>query len=657
MATLSTGNQIYLCHFCSDEFSNRAMLIAHFPFCQINKSTTQLNEKLPQPPQLNQTQRDILYMVKLHPLTSQFSSNNFNHHPSPTSLDPQIPLSNLYSCGYLSSTKQSSFDDSYCIYNNNTPIYIPENDVVDNNNDENQENSNILNQKLPTYHIYKYSRRERDRYYTRMKHRMIKKHSHSTITTKARSKEFLSSIFNRSLNFIINIPTKINSYQRMNSSNSNHIYPLLFCPHFHTLVQLPTNKHFENYLFNIRIFFHLIHSIASQEFQLIVNNYDNQQEFSYTSLSFINILRDTMLNYTTNLQSTFKRNHFQSLHEDNHHNEHDSTTQHDYELSIPPLKIRRYDDSSYEIEKRSVTTSSSSSSGMSITQVNNGQHYEDRRRLDTRSKKFSSRFSDNLNNSNFNDIDKKDTSNFTRESSLQSDLSIMDHQQSKDRTSNDSFLSSSLSHTSEQKSKKSTSPILIKEQSNDSLPKYQSVVLNEGARIRIVNCSNDNNKHSFSRNHSLSSTTKKYSNSIDKVDENWSTKTTRINTRKISSTNSKTSDISEVIPSYQAQSVLLSHTEIANQWIAHSVFYRCHACSHEEFFVVLSRECMRLHISSKHGNMEENFKQRISNFLNNQGRALKIFQHYLKWQQPWSEKEIDQIFQLSNINNQINGAL
>ncbi|CAF1080753.1 unnamed protein product [Adineta steineri] len=172
MATLSTGNQIYLCHFCSDEFSNRAMLIAHFPFCQINKSTTQLNEKLPQPPQLNQTQRDILYMVKLHPLTSQFSSNNFNHHPSPTSLDPQIPLSNLYSCGYLSSTKQSSFDDSYCIYNNNTPIYIPENDVVDNNNDENQENSNILNQKLPTYHIYKYSRRERDRYYTRMKHRL-----------------------------------------------------------------------------------------------------------------------------------------------------------------------------------------------------------------------------------------------------------------------------------------------------------------------------------------------------------------------------------------------------------------------------------------------------------------------------------------------------
>ena len=64
---------------------------------------------------------------------------------------------------------------------------------------------------------------------------------------------------------------------------------------------------------------------------------------------------------------------------------------------------------------------------------------------------------------------------------------------------------------------------------------------------------------------------------------------------------------------------------------------------------------MRLHVSSKHGNMEENFKQRLSNFLNNQGRALKIFQHYLKWQQPWSEEEIDQIFQLANIANATNG--
>jgi hypothetical protein len=198
-------------------------------------------------------------------------------------------------------------------------------------------------------------------------------------------------------------------------------------------------------------------------------------------------------------------------------------------------------------------------------------------------------------------------------------------------------------------SRTSNKPIIqIKEQSNDSLPKYQSVVLNEGARIRIVNCSNDsNNKQLSSRN-----STKQFSNSLDKLDENWSTKSTRINTR-----NSKTVDILEINPTYQAQSVLLSNHEISNRWLTNNVFYRCHACSHEEFFVVLSRECMRLHVSSKHGNMEENFKQRISNFLNNQGRALKIFQHYLKWQQPWSEKEIDQIFQLANINNRTNGNL
>ena len=147
----------------------------------------------------------------------------------------------------------------------------------------------------------------------------------------------------------------------------------------------------------------------------------------------------------------------------------------------------------------------------------------------------------------------------------------------------------SSSSVCEQKLKKSTSPI---EMRDDSIPKYQSVVLNEGARIRIVNCSNDNNKHPSSRHSSTSNLIKKLSNSMEKVDENWSTKSTRLNTRKISSTNSKTSDISEVCPSYQAQSVILSNDQISNQWLTHNVFYRCHACSHEEFFVVLSRECM-----------------------------------------------------------------
>lgn len=197
----------------------------------------------------------------------------------------------------------------------------------------------------------------------------------------------------------------------------------------------------------------------------------------------------------------------------------------------------------------------------------------------------------------------------------------------------------------------------VRESVNDAHPKYQSVALNEGARIRIVNCSNDSNKHSSvpPRPSSNANGSKKLTNSLDKLDENWSTKSTRINTRKISSTHSKGTDLFEVCPTYQAQSVLLSKEDIAQAWLTHNVFYRCHACAHEEFFVVLSRECMRLHVSSKHGNMEENFKQRLSNFLNNQGRALKIFQHYLKWQQPWSEEEIDQIFQLANVINSTNG--
>ena len=118
-----------------------------------------------------------------------------------------------------------------------------------------------------------------------------------------------------------------------------------------------------------------------------------------------------------------------------------------------------------------------------------------------------------------------------------------------------------------------------------------------------------------------------------------------MNTRK---TSIKIEPMTEICPPFQAIPVILSSNEISKQWSTHHVFYRCHACSHEEFFLVLSRECMNLHISSKHGNMEENFKQRLSTFLSNKGHSLKIFQHYLKWQQSWSEKEIEQIFKLSN---------
>ncbi|CAF4536459.1 unnamed protein product [Rotaria sp. Silwood1] len=673
MANSSIGNQVDLCQFCSDEFPNRATLNAHILQCQIKKSSKTFNDKICLSSQFNQTQLDILDMVKLQPSNKKLTSNNYNYSIQTSDINLQIPLSNLYSHGYILSSKPLTFDDTYCNFND-----FETSNLTINDNDENI-NLNILNNKLTSYHIYKYSRHERDLFYNRIKHTLFKKNSTSTTTiNKHRSKEFLPYIFNQT-NFFINIPTKIYSRQRINS-NTNHIYPLLFSPNFNTLVKLSINPILKNYLFNIRIYFHLINSIASQEFQFIVHNYDNQHQISFTSLSFINILRQTMYDYTMNLQKTFKRNYFQSFHsetnddddvdndtnnddDDNNNNnnndtEHESTINHDNELSIPPLKIRRYDDSSYEIEKRSISSTTSSSSGMSITQINNGQQqqqYDDRRRLETRFKKFPMKFSDNQINSNLNDSEKKDISDLTVGSPLQCDLSSTDHQQSQDGTNNEAFLFSSSSHIGEPKTKKTTSPILSREQTNESLPKYQSVVLNDGARIRIVNCSNDNTKHSSSRHSTNSTTIKKLSVSIDKIDENSTTKSKRINTRKISSTNSKIPDTLEVVPSYQAQSVILSHNEISNKWLTHSVFYRCHVCAHEEFFVVLSRECIRLHISSKHGNMEENFKQRISNFLNNQGRALKIFQHYLKWQQPWSEKEIDQIFQLSNINNRTNG--
>jgi hypothetical protein len=222
------------------------------------------------------------------------------------------------------------------------------------------------------------------------------------------------------------------------------------------------------------------------------------------------------------------------------------------------------------------------------------------------------------------------------------------------RNSTELLFTPSFSHINEStRSRPSTSPHVIQEQPNDTVPKYQSVALNDGARIRIVNCSNDNSKYT-SVHHQHNNTNKRASQPID---ENGSSKTCRVHTRKSSSTHSKTSNIAEVSTSYATQSVLLTDNEISHGWLTHNVFYRCHACSHEEFFVVHSRECVSLHLSSKHGNMEENFKQRASNFRNNQGRALKIFQHYLKWQQPWSEKEIDQLFQLSNIHQRTNGKL
>ncbi len=343
-------------------------------------------------------------MVKLRPLDSSISSTKSSSLASIDNINLQIPLSDLYSHGYFPSSNQSSFDDSNCnLEHSEEDLPIPDNT---------EEPLNPLDNNLPSYHLYKYSRRERRLYNSRIKKRLLSSSPPPTIRKSCSNER----IFNQT-NYYIHIPTKISSRQRI-SSNSTEICPLLFSPNFNTLVKLSIHPLLENYFGIIQIYFHLLHSIASQEFQIIVHNYDHPHDFSYTSLSFLNILRQTMFDFSKNLQRSYKRDYF---HLENSDDEHEVNN----ELSIPPLKIRRHDDSSYEIDKRST---SSSSSGMSITQINNGQSYEDRRRcLDTRPKRFPSRISDIQINSNSNDI-----SDFVIGSPLQNDLSTNDHQQWKE---------------------------------------------------------------------------------------------------------------------------------------------------------------------------------------------------------------------------------
>jgi hypothetical protein len=197
-------------------------------------------------------------------------------------------------------------------------------------NDDQIEQENIsnnnLNTKSSSYHTYKYSRREQKNFYASVKKARLKKYYLSTKKSRINS-----LIFNQK-NFFINLPTRINSRQKLNR-NSNNSYPLIFDPNFNTLVQKSTNNFLKNYFSDINSYFHLIHSIASQEFQTIVNSNDTQHHISYTAFSFLNILRQTMMDYSINLQKTFKRNYFQSF---QHHNQ----------QILTPFKIPRYDQSS-----------------------------------------------------------------------------------------------------------------------------------------------------------------------------------------------------------------------------------------------------------------------------------------------------------------------
>ncbi|CAF3325975.1 unnamed protein product [Rotaria sp. Silwood2] len=577
----STVHQKFICHFCFDEFCNRSSLLSHFSYCHMKKSTKRNAETISLP-RLNKTDYDLLHMVKLH----RFNDKCISYKPKDkTNTYLQIPLS----FGYITCSKKLSFEDSICNTTNSL--------LINNNNNKFEEKIlfNTLNTKSSlSYHIYKYSRREQNNFYASVKRARLKK-QYTTTTKKSHTN---SLIFNKE-NFSINLPTKINSRQRLNT-NANNSYPLIFDPNFHTLVKISTNNLFHNYFSDINIYFHLIHSIASQEFQIIINSNDNQQHVSYTAYSFINILRQTMTDYSLNLQKHFKRNYFQTF----QHN--------DQQITIP-FKIRRYDQ----------TISSTN------IQIDNNDHHSETQTDNSLS-------SITINN-NFVQMENNEMHNSIVHP-VQSDLTLINHQQSRDQISTQPIQTTFIPIVEEQKANRSSSPIFLKKQKLEPIQNDQSSSFPiERPRIRIINESTNNKKQTSSG--------KKNSKSNNRIDENSLIKPTRMSTRKNSI---KTEIITEMNPSFETKPVILSSNEISKEWLTHNVFYRCHACSHEQFFVVLSRECINLHISSKHGNMEENFKQRLSNFLNNKGHSLKIFQHYLKWQQPWSEKQIEQIFKLSN---------
>jgi hypothetical protein len=171
---------------------------------------------------------------------------------------------------------------------------------------------NTLNSKSSSYHTYKYSRREQNHFYASVKRARLKKYS-----TSMRKFRF-SSMKTNQQTLRINLPTRITACQRLNTNMSNS-YPLLFDPNFHSLVALSTEDGFQKYLSPMKTYFHLIHSIASQEFQIIVHSHDHQQTIlPYTAMSFLHVLRQTMFNYSMNLQRTYKRDYFQAF----NHNQH-----------------------------------------------------------------------------------------------------------------------------------------------------------------------------------------------------------------------------------------------------------------------------------------------------------------------------------------------
>ncbi|CAF3796337.1 unnamed protein product [Rotaria sp. Silwood1] len=348
----------------------------------MKKSTKRNNETISLP-RLNKKDHDLLHMLKLHRFNDKFIS----YKPkTKTNTYLQIPLS----IGYIPYSKQSSFDDRIC----NTTNSI----LINDNNNELEEKFllNTINTKSSiSYHIYKYSRREQKNFYASIKRARLKK-QYSSIKKFHKN----SFIFNKE-NFLINLPTKINLRQQLNT-NANNSYPLIFDPNFHTLVKISTNNLFHNYFSDINIYFHLINSIASQEFQIIINSNDNQQHISYTAYSFINILRQTMADYSLNLQKNFKRNYFQTF----QHN--------DQQITIP-FKIRRYDQTI-------------SSSSLSNIQIDNNDHHAEIQ-IDNNLSSIP------INNNSIVQIENNEMNNSIVHP-IQPDLTLIQHQSSREYVDN-----------------------------------------------------------------------------------------------------------------------------------------------------------------------------------------------------------------------------
>ena len=492
------------------------------------------------------------------------------------------------------SSKQTSFDDSIChtthsLLLNNHPI-------------ESEDFSNTLMSKSSSsYHTYKYSRREQKRFYASVARARLKKHN--PISRRIRPS---SPIFEQG-NYLIILPTIINSRQRLNT-NSNNSYPLIFDPNFNSLVQKSTHHLLENYFVTIESYFQLLHSIASQEFQTIVYSNDNQHQVSYTAFSFLHILRHTMADFTLNLQKNLKRNYFQSFQQQNlqpmtsfknprYDSSVSSSSQIQIETNHPPLRT---------------STSRIVPSTPIIDQFISVEHDQSDQQ---------SRISDLM----FSGDDQQSTeyvSNLSKRKKMINCFSqpIIEFN-----------IPPLISIIEEDRN---DTPIILKEQKSEPIQYDEPNYPIENTHMRLLNGSTRTKKPC-----------KKISSASNpKTDENTNIKPTRMSTRQKSI---KLEPVTELPLIFETKPVILSSNEISKQWLTHTVFYRCHACSHEEFFVVLSRECINLHISSHHANMQENFKQRLANFLTRKGRGLKIFQHYFKWQQPWSDKQIEQIFKLA----------